>query len=371
MQCKNHRKSLSAMACRTQKDKRTDPSSHTNYSCLNTPEKKEWLSRLHQQSRELGIQVSCLQERLSSVTTKHGITLTDDLHQDVVKIATANTKNIHSNYPEGTFQRLFWDQQVKASKYNNPKSMKWHPLFIKWCLYLRHVSSKSYEILRTSAGLRLPSQSTLRDYTHYLPAKIGFSAEIDQHLVDIALLSNHLNKYVILVMDEVHIKHDIIYDKHEGCLVGFINLGSTNNQLIEFENALCTEKTEPTVASTMLVFMVRGLLSKLNYPYVQFACGDLSGSQMFDPMWEAVSRLERLGFCVLGLTCDGASPNRRLWKLHTDKDELVYKIPNCFAEDERDFYFISDPPHLLKTITNSFYNTKRKLWVSTYNKYKT
>ena len=165
-------------------------------------------------------------------------------------------------------------------------------------------------------------------------------------------------------MDKVHIKHDLVYDKHEGCLVGFINLGNTNNQLIEFENALRTEKTEPTLASTMLVFMVRGLITKFNYPYVQFACNDLSGSQMYDPMWEAVSRLERLGFCVLGLTCDGASPNWRLWKLHTDTDNLVYKVPNCFAEDKRDFFFISDPPHLLKTIRNSFCNPKRKLWVS-------
>ena len=352
------------MASRTRKDKRTDPCSHTNYSCLSTPEKNERLSQLHQQNRTLSIRISSLQERLSSVTIKHGITLNNDLHQDVIKIATANTKNVHCNCPEGSFQRLFWDQQVKASKCNNPKSMKWHPLFIKWCLYLRHISSKSYEILRTSAGLRLPSQSTLRDYTHYIPAKIGFSAEIDCHLVDIAFLSNHLNKYVILVMDEVHIKHDLVYDKHEGCLVGFVNLGSTNNQLVEFENALCAEKSEPTLASTMLVFMVRGLLSNLNYPYVQFACNNLSGSQLFDPMWEAVSRLERLDFCVLGLTCDGASPNRRLWKLHTDKHEFVYKVPNCFSEDKRDFYFISDPPHLLKTIRNSFCNTKRKLWIS-------
>ena len=202
------------MASRTRKDKRTDPCSHTNYSCLSTPEKNERLCQLHQQNRTLSIRISSLQERLSSVTIKHGITLNNDLHQDVIKIATTNTKNVHCNCPEGSFQRLFWDQQVKASKYNNPKSMKWHPLFIKWCLYLRHISSKSYEILRTSAGLRLPSQSTLRDYTHYIAAKIGFSAEIDCHLVDIAFLSNHLNKYVILVMDEVHIKHDLVYDKH-------------------------------------------------------------------------------------------------------------------------------------------------------------
>ena len=31
--------------------------------------------------------------------------------------------------------------------------------------------------------------------------------------------------------------------------------------------------------------MVRGLLSKLNYLYVQFACGNLSGGQIFDPTY--------------------------------------------------------------------------------------
>ena len=170
-------------------------------------------------------------------------------------------------------------------------------------------------------------------------------------------------------MDEVHIKHDLVYDKHEGCLVGFVDLGNTNNQLIEFENALAAEKPQPTLASTMLVFMVRRLLCKLNYPYAQFSCHDISGSMMFDPMWEAIARLEKLGFRVLGLTCDGASPNRRLWKLHSSSssssssDELIYKVPNVFADDKRDLYFISDPPHLLKTIRNSFYNPKRTLWV--------
>ena len=49
-------------------------------------------------------------------------------------------------------------------------------------------------------------------------------------------------------MDKVHIKHDLVHDKREGCLVvGFIILGSTNNQLIEFENALCTEKSDASV----------------------------------------------------------------------------------------------------------------------------
>ena len=34
----------------------------------------------------------------------------------------------------------------------------------------------------------------------------------------------------------------------------------------------------------------------------------------------------------MALTCDGASTNRRLWKIH-NQEELTYKVPNIFAAD--------------------------------------
>ena len=188
--------------------------------------------------------------------------------------------------------------------------MKWHPLVIKWSLYLRHLSGKSYELLQKTGCIKQPSQRTLRDYTHYTSTTIGFSAETDRELYDIAFLSNELNRYVFLVMDEVHIKTDLVYDKHQGSLIGFVNLGNTNNRLLEFENTLGETQHEQQLASSMLVLMVRGIFQKLNYPYAQFACNNLSGELMFDPVWEAISRLERMSFRVLGITCDGASPNR-------------------------------------------------------------
>jgi len=42
----------------------------------------------------------------------------------------------------------------------------------------------------------------------------------------VADLSNDLNKYVVLVIDEMHLKEELVYDKHEGCLIGFVNLGT-------------------------------------------------------------------------------------------------------------------------------------------------
>jgi len=75
----------------------------------------------------------------------------------------------------------------------------------------------------------------------------------------------------------------------------------------------------------------QGLFYKHNYLYAWFVYNAITGGLMFDLVWEAISRLERPGFCVLVLTCDGATPNHRLRKLHTAKDELTYKVPNVFA----------------------------------------
>ena len=323
------------------------------------------MRNIHQENKKANLRISRLKQKISDVTSQDGVLLDDEMHKDMKAMMNASTNQVHSMYPEGSFQQVFWDQQQTACSLQDSRSMKWHPLVIKWSLYLRHLSGKAYELLRKTGCIKLPSQRTLRDYTHYIPPTIGFSSEIDQELYDVAFLSNDLNRYVFLILDEVHIKTDLVYDKHQGSLIGFVNLGNTNNQLLAFENALAGEQHEQQLASSMLVLMVRGIFQKLNYPYAQFACNNLSGDLMFDPVWEAISRLERMGFRVLGITCDGASPNRRLWKLHSSKNEMVYKVPNVFARDEPRFlYFISDPPHLIKTIRNSWNNSKRNLWVS-------
>ena len=62
------------------------------------------------------------------------------------------------------------------------------------------------------------------------------------------------------------------------------------------QSADCTE--EASLAKTIMVFMVRGLFTKLQFPYAQFPISKLKGHQLFDPFWEAVSHLERLGFRV-------------------------------------------------------------------------
>ena len=90
-------------------------------------------------------------------------------------------------------------------------------------------------------------------------------------------------------MDEVHVQDDLVYDKHNGKLVGFMNLGETNNCLLDFESSLTGCVTDHQLAKSMLVLMVRGLFAHLNFPYAQFACHTLTGELLVDPVWEAIS----------------------------------------------------------------------------------
>ena len=96
-----------------------------------------------------------------------------------------------------------------------------------------HRSSGAYETLRESGCLRLPSQRTLRDYTHYVKAAAGFSHEVDMMLFKAVKMEHcpEREKLVLLLLDEMHIREDIVYDKHSGEMIGFANLGEINEHL--------------------------------------------------------------------------------------------------------------------------------------------
>ena len=60
------------------------------------------------------------------------------------------------------------------------------------------------------------------------------------------------------------------------------------------------------------------------------------------------------------------SANRRFFKLHSSlvMPEEVYKVNNPFTSEDRQIFFMSDPPHLIKTTRNCWASQKRILWVS-------
>lgn len=186
--CLQYRHTLRTLVSRSQaqpsSSSRVKPSSHVNYRWLSDDEKKKRLQLLHQSARAANRKVKNLGERLKELSRTHGCTVEQSTHQDLKEIMRRSAQLIAEEHPNGSFARIFWQQQLKASSQCDARQMKWHPAMIKWCLYLRHRSSGAYETLRKSGCLHLPSQRTLRDYTHVAETKIGFSKEVDDMLIE-------------------------------------------------------------------------------------------------------------------------------------------------------------------------------------------
>ena len=159
--CLKHRVSLVTMTHRSydREEDRTHPSSHTPYSALSTSEKYDRLRRMHNDNKSMKRKINHLQKKIVSViaTAAEGLNVDDSLHSDLKSMADDCTDEVKRTFPEGSFARLFWEEQTKASLLKNAKTMRWHPLFIKWCLYLRHLSGKAYEVVRRTGCIKLPS----------------------------------------------------------------------------------------------------------------------------------------------------------------------------------------------------------------------
>ena len=107
------------------------------------------------------------------------------------------------------------------------------------------------------------------------------------------------------------------------------------------------------VAKQILAVMVRGIFFKFDFPLAHFSTEGITADLLFPIVWEGVASIESTGLKVIAVTADGASPNRKFFRMHkTSKGQLVYKTKNIYATDSRDIYFFSDPPHLIKTTRN-------------------
>ena len=81
---------------------------------------------------------------------------------------------------------------------------------------------------------------------------------------------------------------------------------------------------------------------------------------MFYAIWEAVFRLEKCCFQVLFATFDGASVNRKLSFMDWHQRSLLTKSSTPILQS-RYLNFISDPPHLMKTTKNCWFNNNLRV----------
>ena len=141
----------------------------------------------------------------------------------------------------------------------------------------------------------------------------------------------------------------LVWDKYSGELSGYSNLGNPDINYATLERM-------DDIATHALVFMVRGICTKMKFSLGYFATNAVTFYQLFPLFWRAVAILEvNCRLKVIASTGDGSSPNRRFIRMHAALDGKCRTI-NLFASDLF-IYFFSNAPHLIKTSGNCLFNS--------------
>ena len=247
------------------------------------------------------------------------------------------------------FMNLFWQEQKKLFS-RSSTGVCYHPMIIRFCLSLAAKSPSAYEELRNSGVLVLPSQRRLKDYRNAIKPDRGFQKGVIDILKEETDSYFDVQRYVVLLFDEMKVMANLVLDKTTGELIGFTDLGDPDL------NFGVLEKVD-MIATHTLAFLVRGVCTDLKFGLAHFATAGITAAQLMLLFWEAVCILETTcNLWVIATTSDGASPNRRFYRLHKPLDgdadgDVCYRTINLYAP-HRYVYFFSDAPHLVKTVRN-------------------
>ena len=173
--CSEYCQTLNRMSCRAQNQvdnnriSSSNPKSHTNYRYLQSSQKDERLTQLHNQARvdqqkieaqdaytEIGRGEKCSYWwrywwGVEGHNSWKDITNQQHLPWGLIcQTFLAKSRKMHVTER----QEVNYNIYIALHNFTLHSSMKWDPLMIRWCLYLRHVSGHGYDMLWES-GSRL------------------------------------------------------------------------------------------------------------------------------------------------------------------------------------------------------------------------
>ena len=105
-------------------------SKYTNNRYLTSPQKCAKLRQLQQKVSSGNKERVALLSQIEELTSKSGIELEPSFHSYLLSIMKETNSKVESEFREGSFRRLFWEQQFQAAR-KNSKQMRWHPMIIR------------------------------------------------------------------------------------------------------------------------------------------------------------------------------------------------------------------------------------------------
>jgi len=336
LKCSDQRKNLYSLRTRSEKesDNRVSDSSKTNIRFLSRDELIQRLENAQKVKQEALKRVSKLSVKVAEMVRTESVGLSKSSNELVKKVFEKQD----FTFEEGTPMSLLWQQQAKQCS-GAKRSMRWHPLIIRWCLSIYHTSPAAYKQIASKRNkfLVLPHINTLKKYINFTSPTSGFNPDIIDKLIEDSKLASleEFQKNVSISFDEMKLQAGLMYNKSSGKLVGFTEMGEVNEEISNF-NSQCKEMPEEDLGRKLAryvnVFMVRGICSSLEYVFGYHASLGFTSDELFPLVWEATEVLEDIGFKVRSWVCDGASPNRKFFKINVlqndggDKHHTVNRL---------------------------------------------
>lgn len=174
----------------------------------------------------------------------------------------------HTGSSSDNFFGILLKDQAKALTVTK-RQMRWHPLVIKWCLRIFSKSHSTYEDIRESGFLKLPSGRLLSDYKNFSSPQSGWQTST------LRAMRDKFDKVKIgkrgqlggLFFDEVKIKEGLIFNPSTFELVGFTDLDDDETDLPSVGQLKESDsKPEIKLATHDLQFYFKSLFAKFEFP---------------------------------------------------------------------------------------------------------
>ena len=126
-------------------------------------------------------------------------------------------------------------------------------MIIRFCLSLASQSALAYDEIRydeqSGTGiLILPSRCRLRRYKNYIRPETDFNKNINELKNKIKNFSDN-KKFFVILMDEMKIQSNLVWDKHTEELIGYVDLRDSELKYATLE------KTD-NIATHILAFLI-------------------------------------------------------------------------------------------------------------------
>ncbi|KAJ8017433.1 hypothetical protein HOLleu_45163 [Holothuria leucospilota] len=277
----------------------------------------------------------------------HTVELSEDDNKDMMEIFNLCFPNAPHE-----MKKIMQSQYEALGKQSDKRGIRWDKTIISLCLSLWIRSPKTYEDLRDSEFLILPSGRQLRKYKNIVPQESGINKDVFRWMYEAGnqdkIPAN--GRRGLLIHDETKLQDDLVMKMENGIpkLVGWVDCGPEATNMRILKEGDVTQK----VASDVLQIYFLGYTG-FRWPICHFPTTGVTASELYITIWKIISELQDWGFYVDCILQDGGSANRQFMNLHFTGLPSDSCFISCnIVNPTRLIAFTQDFSHIVKKIRN-------------------